>query len=418
MTAPRHVALFIRSLGGGGGAERMMVHLAAAIAERGHRVDLVLGRGAGHFLDAIPRTVRCVDLRGYTPLGVLPAALRDPHTARRLAPALLSASPPWVLGRVPALVRYLRRERPEAMFSALNYSNLAALWARRLAGVPLRLVVSERNTLSMQAQHDRRRRERALPALVRHFYPWADAVAAVSAGVADDLAEVAGIPRERIHVLYNPVVTPELGVQARAPLACAWFAPGAPPVVLGVGKLKPQKDFATLLRAFARLRAGRPARLVILGQGPERRRLLRLAHELGIARDFALPGFVPNPFAYMARAAVFALASAWEGLPGVLIQAMACGCPVVSTDCPSGPAEILEGGKHGPLVPPGDSEALAHALARVLDAPPDAAALRARADAFSSDRVTAAALDLLLGGGSDGGARAGPSQADGARRAG
>jgi glycosyltransferase involved in cell wall biosynthesis len=374
----------------------MMVHLAGAFAERGHRVDLVLGRQRGHFLDAIPRTVRCVELRGASALGALRAAARDPATARRLAPADLGCSPPWVLGRAPAPARYLRQERPEALLSALNYSNLTALWARRLAGVPLRLVVSERNTLSVQAARDRRRRERMLPALVRHFYPEADAVIAVSAGVADDLARASGIARDRIQVTYNPVVTPDLAEQARAPLDCDWFEPGWPPVVLGVGKLKPQKDFPTLLRAFARLRSTRPARLVILGEGPERRRLETLVRELGIGAHVALPGFVDNPFRYMGRAAVFALASAWEGLPGVLIQAMACGCAVVSTDCPSGPAEILEGGEHGPLVPVGDDAALAGAIGRLLDAPPDPAALRARADAFAMDRVADRYLAVLI----------------------
>jgi glycosyltransferase involved in cell wall biosynthesis len=394
----RHVALFIRSLGGGGGAERMVVQLAGACAERGLRVDLVLGRREGHFLHAIPSGVRCVDLRGRSALGVLPAVLRDPHTAAHFAPVLFSARPPWVLGCVPALTRYLRRERPEALFSALNYSNLVALWARRLADVPLRLVISERNTLSMQVAHDRRRRERALPSLVRRFYPWADVVAAVSSGVADDLARVAGLPRADIEVIYNPVVDASLAGQAEAELDCAWFAPSAPPVILGVGKLKPQKDFPTLLHAFARLRAERAARLLILGQGPERRRLLRLARSLGIAADVALPGFVRNPFRYMARASVFVLSSAWEGLPGVLIQAMACGCPVVSVDCPSGPAEILESGAHGPLVPVGDAPALARAIARVLDAPPAAAALRARAADFSAERCAARIVALLLDG--------------------
>lgn len=372
-----------------------MVRLASAFAERGHRVDLVLGRGQGHFLDEIPDAVRLVNLGGRSAFGVVPALLADPSSARRFAPALLSANPPWVLGRVPALEHYLRRERPDAMLSGLNYSNLAALWARKLAGGSTRLVVSEHNTLSVQVANDPRRRERALPKLVRHFYPWADALVAVSEGVADDLAQVSGFERARVRVIYNPVVAPEIEKLAREPAPHPWFEPDAPPVVLGAGKLKPQKDFPTLLRAFARVRAVRSIRLVVLGQGPERRRLETLARELGVERDVALLGFVKNPFAFMARSSAFVLSSAWEGLANVVIEAMACGCPVVSTDCPSGPAEILERGRYGPLVRVGDDAALARAIERTLDTPTPPDRLRARAADFSVDRSADEYLRVL-----------------------
>jgi len=166
-------------------------------------------------------------------------------------------------------------------------------------------------------------------------------------------------------------------------------------VVLAAGRHEDQKDFPTLLRAFARVRAEREARLIILGEGKRRDSLASLAQALGIAASVAMPGFVENPFAFMARAAVFVLSSAYEGLPGVLIQAMACGCPVVSTACPDGPAEVLLGGAHGPLVPVGDAGAMASAIMQVLDAPPDPGSLRKRADDFSSDRSTDAYLRVL-----------------------
>jgi glycosyltransferase involved in cell wall biosynthesis len=282
------------------------------------------------------------------------------------------------------------------MLAALNFTNLTALWARRLAGVPTRLVVSERNTLSVRAARGARRLRR-LPRLARHFYPWADALAAVSDGVADDLARVLGVPRKDICTTWNPVVTPDIERRAAEALDHPWFQPGEPPVVLAAGKLKRQKDFATLLEAFALLRARRPARLVILGEGPERPRLESLVATLGVAGDVALPGFVANPFAYMARSAVFALSSAWEGLPGVLIQALACGCPVVSTDCPSGPSEVLDAGVYGPLVPVGDAPALARALESVIEAPPPRERLRQRARLFSADRSASRYLALLEG---------------------
>jgi glycosyltransferase involved in cell wall biosynthesis len=175
-----------------------------------------------------------------------------------------------------------------------------------------------------------------------------------------------------------------------------WFSPGQPPVVLSVGRLVPQKDHATLLRAFSRLRAGRAARLVILGDGKDRKSLELLASKLGVADDVSLPGFESNPYRYMRRCAVFVLSSAWEGSGNVLAEAMACGAPVVSTDCPSGPAEILGDGKYGPLVAVGDHEALAAAIEASLDHPPPPGDLRSRADVFSSSRSADAYLKLLM----------------------
>ncbi len=398
MSAPgRHLALFIRSLGANGaGAERIWLNLAGSFAARGHRVDLVLGRRTGHLADAVPLGVRVVDLAVRSPLPLFGLVLRDPRSARSLAPALAALPPPWILAAVPALADYLVRERPDALLSALSYSNLTALWARHRAGVPVRVAISEHNTLSVRSAHARARRWRVLPVVEARWYPRADAILAVSQGVADDLARAAGLPRERIAVTYNPVVTDALVAAAREPVAHAWLSPGEPPVVLGVGKLKAQKGFDVLLRAFARVRAERAARLVILGEGPQRRALERLARELGIASDVALPGFVANPFAWMAKSAVFALSSLWEGLPSVLIEALACGCAVVSTDCPSGPAEILEAGRLGPLVPVGDAAALGAAIARALDAPSDPSARRARARDFAVDRVAPRYLAALL----------------------
>ncbi|HKA14197.1 MAG TPA: glycosyltransferase, partial [Myxococcota bacterium] len=363
----RHLALFIRSLGANGaGAERIWLNLARAFAERGHRVDLVLGRRSGHLADAAPASVRVVDLHVRSRWPLFGLALRDPRAARSLAPALLAFPPPWILAAVPALAAYLARERPDALLSALSYSNLSALWARERSGVPVRVAISEHNTLSVRSAQASARRWRVLPVVESRWYPRADAILAVSEGVADDLARTTGLSRARIAVTYNPVITDEVLAAAREPVAHAWLRSGEPPVVLGVGKLRPQKGFDVLLRAFARVRAERAARLVILGEGPQRRALERLASELGIARDVALPGFAANPFAWMAKCAVFALSSRWEGLPGALIEALACGCAVVSTDCPSGPAEILEAGRLAPLVPVGDPVALGAAIARAI----------------------------------------------------
>lgn len=396
MNDVRHLAIFIRSLGGGGGAERMMVVLAGELASRGHRVDLVLGRVEGNFVASIPPAVRLVGLGGARVGATLRMLSRAPALARDLWPALASHNPPRILGCAPALVRYLREERPETMLTALNYTSITALLAREISGVSTRLVVSERNTLSRRSAGGSGS-VRALPRIVQRFYPKADALAAVSQGVARDLAALLGLPLERIAVTYNPVVTPEIAALAADPLDDPWFAAGAPPVVLAAGKLKRQKDFPTLLKAFAKLRARRDLRLMILGEGPQRRRLEAQVRALGLEQSVRLPGFRNNVFAYMARSRLFVLSSAWEGLPGVLIQALACGCPVVSTDCPSGPSEILEGGRHGPLVPVGDAEALAAAMEQGLDRPPDRTARIARAQDFTAAKSTDRYLRLLLG---------------------
>jgi len=331
------VAVFTATMGSGG-AERSMVRLAAGLASTGRPTDLVLGcRAEDAYADELPDTVRVVRL-----------------DARR---ALLS---------LPRLIRYLRRERPVAMVSSLDYMNVIAVAARWLARVDTRLVVNEQNTLSMETGHSRQLRQRLLPAFVRHAYPRADGIAAVSAGVADDLAAVARIPRRSVRVINNPVIVPQLFEMAAEPCDHPWLAGVHPPVLLAVGRLSPQKDFESLLRAFAVVRASVDARLLILGEGPERPRLESLVAELGLTGDVDLPGWVGNPYPYMAGADLYVLSSRWEGLPTVLIEALFCGLRIVATDCPSGPREILDGGRFGALVPVGDPGALAAAILRVL----------------------------------------------------
>ena len=332
----RQVALFLPSLRGGG-AERVMVNLARGFVEQGVRVDLVLARAEGPYLSQVSPNVRIVDLRA-----------------------------PRVLASLPGLVRYLRSERPAAMLSGLDHANVVALWARWLAGVPVRTVVSVHSTPSRAVAHAKSLRARIMPLWVRFFYPWADAIVAVSKGVADDLVRLTRLPKEKVRVIYNPVVTPELYWKADERLDHPWFAAGEPPVILSVGRLTEAKDFPTLIRAFALVHKERLARLMILGEGEERPKLEMLVRELGLESDVALPGFVENPYKYMKRAAVFVLSSRWEGLPTVLIEALALGTPVVSTNCPSGPSEVLEGGRLGRLVQVGSEDLLAKAIAETL----------------------------------------------------
>lgn len=333
------IAIFYGFLGGGG-IERVITNLARSLTERGLKVDLVLSNtGKGSHLWLIPPNVRLIDLG-----------------SRRLFMSL------------PGLMRYLQREQPVSLLSAGHYCNEVALLAKCLSGVSTRIVVSEHNQLSQVTQHADGFKERLTPLIARCFYPWADGIVAVSQGVALDLASMTGLSLNRIQVIYNPVILPELLERVQEPVEHPWFAPGQPPVILGVGKLEEQKNFSNLIRAFAQVRRVQQARLVILGWGPEPgpSLLKNLVRELSLENDVDLPGHVKNPFAYMARASVFVLSSDWEGLPTVLIEAMAVGIPVVSTNCKSGPAEILDNGKYGFLTPVGDSNALAEAILNTL----------------------------------------------------
>jgi glycosyltransferase involved in cell wall biosynthesis len=337
----KRLAIFLPGLYGGG-AERITLNLAAGISRQGYAVDLVLAQAEGPYLAELPDSVRLVELNARHRSGLR------------------------TMASFPALVRYLRHARPDALLSALH-ANIIALWARRVAGIPQRVVISEHNTFSHRQQELPKWYRLPMLRLLRRFYPWANGIVAVSEGVADDLAQVAGIPRDRIQVIYNPVVTPELQAKVKELIEHPWFEPGEPPVVLAVGSLTAQKDFSTLIQAFIRVLRARPARLMILGEGEERPALEALVKRLGLEQNVSFPGFVANPYAYMAQASLFVLSSRWEGLPTVLIEALFCGKPIIATDCPSGPREILRDGQYGKLVPVGDMASLAQAIGAVLD---------------------------------------------------
>lgn len=366
------VSLFVPNMDGGG-AERVMLQLAQGLAQKGLKVDLVLARAEGAYLSKVPPEVRLVDLKSKSPV---------------------------ILFKTLALVDYLRQERPKIILSALDIVS-AATWAKRLAKVPTQVIMSVHTNLSYQFEDKPDLVVGKLrAALVRWFYPLADGIIAVSRGVADDVAHLANLPPEKVKVIYNPVITPDLGAKAAAPVENPWFAPGEPPVILGVGRLVRQKDFATLIRALAIVRQHTPARLVILGDVDKREPAIKpelesLIAELGLEDSVALPGFVDNPYAYMAKAKVFALSSIYEGFGNVIAEAMAVGTPVVSTNCKSGPAEILENGKYGKLSPVGDSQALAEAIIATLAQPMEPELLRQRAKAFSVETVVDQYIEVL-----------------------
>ena len=364
-TSKKRLAIFLPGLYDGG-AERTLLNLAKGIAAKGFPVDLVLARAEGPYMAEIPDLVRVIDLKA----------------AR-------------VLMCLPALIRYLRSEQPAALLATL-YANIVAVWARRITDIPGRVVLNEQNTLTSVSNGENDLRWKLYPALAKWFYPWADAVTAVSKGVADDLTQAARLSPNQVQVIYNPIVTPDLLKKSAAPLEHPWFRSGEPPVILGVGRLTAQKGFEILIEAFAQVRKSQQARLLILGEGEERPMLEALIKQLGLDQDVDLPGFVLNPYPYMAHASLFVLSSRWEGLPTVLVEAMSLRTPVIATDCPSGPQEILRGGQYGQLVPVDNPEALALAIHTALANP----TLRPPDESwkpFELEFVTDQYLSMLLG---------------------
>lgn len=349
-----------------GGAERTVLRLAAAFRTRGRAVHLVLDQAVGELV---------AEADG---LGL---PVEDLGAGRAIT-------------ALPRLAGWLRRRRPAALISAISHNNVIAVWARAMAGVDTRIIVGEHSVASLQAMSEPSWQHRIMPLLARLVYPRADAIVAVSDSAADALAESAHLPRRLITVIPNPVVDEGFASRAALPAPHQWLAGDGPPVIVAAGRLVPLKDFATLIRAFAVVAGRRPARLLILGEGPCRGELERLIDESGLRDVVHLPGNVPDVAPYFARAAAVVMSSRYEGFGLVLVEAMACGTPVVSTDCPGGPRELLEDGRLGPLVPVGDADGLAEAILDTLDSPPPAPALRARASKYgvaaSADRY----LDL------------------------
>nr|WP_218915048.1 glycosyltransferase [Desulfurivibrio alkaliphilus] len=332
---------------GHSGVDRVVQNLLPEFGRTSHRFDLLQIRGHGPYLEEVPDNVRVIRL---------------PVSSKKTV--------------LPCLLWYLWRHRPQAMLTANHELNRALLLARRLTGVPTRVVIRMGMSVTAKGKDLKPAQRKALFASMRRWYPLADAAVTPSQGVADDLIEIAGVQPERLSVIRNPIVNARFFRLAAEPVAHPWYGKADNPVILGVGSLEPRKDFATLIQAFALVRRDRRCCLIILGKGRQRSELLALAAQLGVADDVDLPGFDPNPYRHMQQAGLFVLASQREGASAVIVEALACGTPVVSTDCPSGPAETLANGRYGRLVPVGDVQAMAQAINATLKAPPDPDFLR------------------------------------------
>lgn len=366
MTARRpDLAVFVASLFHGG-VGKMRVHLINEFAHRGIRVDLLLADRDSPYLDRVDRDIRIVDI----------------GTSNAIT-------------GIPPLALYLWRACPRVLLTQRVRVNVLALRARALARSKTRSFVTVNTNMTRELEALRPEKRARHLALMRKYFPRNDGVIAVSHGVAEDLAGLLSWPVARIAVAPNPTVTREIMEQAAVPLDHPWFASDEPAVILGMGRLEPQKDFPTLLRAFAQVHRQQRCRLIILGEGKQREALARLAAELGIADDVQFPGFMANPYNYLQRANLFVLSSAWEGSPNSLTEALALGTPLVSTDCPNGPREILEGGRHGRLVAVGDVDALATAMSETLRHPPARTQLQAAAQRYTLARSATRYLEAL-----------------------
>jgi len=319
--------------------------IASGLADDGYDVDLVLAQKSGPYLDEIGEKVRVVDLG-----------------AKRL------------LWSVPKLRSYLKREQPMVLMSTIGFMNVGAVVAAKLSGCGCRLILREANTsasMSVFARGPGSLFHRAADLFRPFFYRRADGLVAVARQLEDDLVENVGQERAKIRTIYNPTLTPDFWEKSQASPDDASLIPEEGELILAVGRLWEQKDYPTLLEAFRRLRKSRPtANLLILGEGPDRRKLEKQIEAMGLNGAVKMPGFVSNPFPYMRKADLFVLSSKFEGLPNSLIQALACGCQIVSTDCPSGPREVLDGGTYGCLVPVGEVRRLAEGMEDVLERRP------------------------------------------------
>jgi glycosyltransferase involved in cell wall biosynthesis len=356
-----NVAIYIHDFSPGG-VERQTLVLARELRARGVAVTLVVHQHRGELVSLIPDDLPVAVLGG-----------------RR------------TLSDVFDLRRFLQVQRPQILMANVDHNNIAAAMAKAASGTSTRLIICQHNPLTAGYHATVNWKHRLVPIAYRMLASRIDHAVAVSHGIAEELARLGGIPADRVSTIVNAVIGGDFADRANAPMqppiAQSWFEQHDRPIFITAGRVVEMKDHRNLLCAFARYLATRPARLIILGTGPLQPMLEDMARTLGIAEHVCFAGFVENPLPYMRQADAFVLSSRSEGFGNVIVEAMGCGTPVVATNCPHGPSDILEDGRYGLLVPPRDDEALARGMADLLDQRdrwPDAR-LRARASMFSYD---------------------------------
>lgn len=348
----KHIAIYLSHLSDGG-IGRVITNLIVEFIQRGIKVDLLISRDGGPHLASLPQDVNVIKL---------PTS--------------------HILWAVPFLASYLRREKPDVMLTERIRTDVSAIRARNLVRASTRIFTGAHINLSFELSDKSSKKQKKHERLCLRYLKKNDGVIAVSNGVADDVVHNFEVPRELIDVIYNPLVTPEISNLASEEVEHPWLVDKSLPVVLGAGRLTAQKNFSLLIRAFSKIQKESPCRLIILGQGEEHDELKQLIQSLGLSGMVDLHGFVGNPYSYMYKSDLFVLSSNWEGLSNVLVEALAVGIPVVSTDCPSGPAEVLGHGLYGALTPVNDIDALARAMNESLGKTHDRAQLQASAQRF------------------------------------
>lgn len=363
----QHFSIFLPSFAKGG-VERMMVNLARGFAAINHFPDFVVKKASSPYLKELPEKIRLIELD---------AIHRNVHIAA---------------------ARYLVKARPCSLLTSKEENDTIAIKAKEQSRSATRIIMRAPVHVTSRLRHKKRGplKTRKTHLTLKRVMSKADAVVAVSEGVALDISTITGIPLKRIHVIRNPVITPELLGLSSVPLDHNWFRQKEQPVLVGIGRLGRQKNFELLVKAFQKVRSKIDCRLIILGEGRRRTRLEKLVSKLDLNEFVELPGFIVNPFAYIANSDLFVLSSMWEGSPNALAEALALGIPVVSTDCDSGPREILQDGKYGRLVPVNDIEKLAEAIIRTLSNPLPSEILRESVAEYTVEKAARAYVDVLL----------------------
>lgn len=353
----KKIVLFIRALHGGG-AQRAMVRYANALSDRGYDTTVLVLNASGAFK----------------------AELSDKVT-------LITLSANRILTAIPAIIKELKRIKPEVVMVTEPACNIAMIIARYLSGIETRLLIREGLFPSVAVKESPYFQTRLSYKLAPYLYKKADIIVAIASEMADDLSSFLNIPREKITLIpINPVVTPKLYELANEKVNHPWLIEKNKPVIISVGRLEAQKDFKTLVNAFCLLRKDVDCKLIIIGDGTLQEELTQQIKMSGYEDDIDLAGFSVNPFSFMSNADLLVLSSRYEGLPNTLIEALACGVPSVATDCKSGPRDIFDNGKFGLLVPVGDEVQMATAMKQTLDSPIDRNILKERGAEYTLDK--------------------------------
>ena len=363
-----HLAVFIPKLAGGG-AEKIIIQIANSLAERGISIDFLVCSGDGVLTNKLAKNINLIEL----------------GTSRT------------IYSLVP-LLKYLRTYKPETFLSFLNHTNLVSILARFLSGISTQLIISERNTpsVSLVKSNTSKTKNGFILVLIKILYRFSDQIIVNSVGIKMDLIELCPILKERIQIIYNPIDLKQVKLKVEEKNIHPWLNFSDEPVILSAGRLVQQKDFSTLIKAFKIARSKKRMKLLILGEGLEKSNLLKLIESLNLNSQIELTGYVENPYSFFSLASLFVLSSIWEGFPNVLIEALACGIPIVSTDCKSGPREVLDNGKYGKLIPTKNEFLLADAILKSLSENHDTELLQNRAKIYSKDVIIEKYISTIL----------------------